>query len=475
MIDLFSVKFFKLFFGAIVAIEILSLIANFLPNLATVLFLTVSIVAIILTYKNLEAGALLLLGELFIGGKGYLLSGNIGDYEISLRMSLFVIFFGIWAIKRLPKILRQPLADSYIQKTYLTLVLAIFIGAILGYFNNPTTWLKDFNAWIFFATLIPLLDIFKLQDLTQKVINLLFAAASYLSLKTISLLILFAFAPTNIINFFYRWVRDTGVGETTHVTGTIFRIFMQSQIYVLIALGVALAILIINWKTFDSKQKKFYGIFCYLTSLAIIISQSRSFWVGLAGGVTILLVLAWYSYNFSIKKIIGWSAVIIFVLASHALALQLLTGNFSGLAIKDRLSDVQGEAAGISRLNQLKPLLYATSENFLFGKGFGSQITYQSNDPRILKNNPDGLYTTYAFEWGYLDIWLKLGIIGLVIYLWLLAVLAFRAYQEKTALGLGLLIGLIALMATHMFSPYLNHPLGIGYVVLLTAIYNKQV
>ena len=50
------------------------------------------------------------------------------------------------------------------------------------------------------------------------------------------------------------------------------------------------------------------------------------------------------------------------------------------------------------------------------GRGFGATVTYQTRDPRILADNGSGEYTTYAFEWGWLDIWLKLGIFGLAAY-----------------------------------------------------------
>ena len=31
--------------------------------------------------------------------------------------------------------------------------------------------------------------------------------------------------------------------------------------------------------------------------------------------------------------------------------------------------------------------------------GFGTSVTYETSDPRALETNPDGLFTTYSFEW----------------------------------------------------------------------------
>jgi O-antigen ligase len=90
--------------------------------------------------------------------------------------------------------------------------------------------------------------------------------------------------------------------------------------------------------------------------------------------------------------------------------------------------------------------------------------------------SPDGQFTTYAFEWGYLDILLKIGLAGLVVYL-LLIVKIWRSGwslgREGDFMPFGLLLGIAALLATNFFSPYLNHPLGIGYLLLCSTFFAK--
>jgi O-antigen ligase len=89
----------------------------------------------------------------------------------------------------------------------------------------------------------------------------------------------------------------------------------------------------------------------------------------------------------------------------------------------------------------------------------------------LLKTNPDGNYTTSAFEWGWLDIWLKMGLIGLLVYGSLLLQLIKRGWTNvKLSLGdkysFGLTITLISMIIVHFFTPYLNHPLGLGWLML---------
>jgi len=153
----------------------------------------------------------------------------------------------------------------------------------------------------------------------------------------------------------------------------------------------------------------------------------------------------------------------------------VLTWNFSGNLIADRFGNLQAEAAGATRLNQLEPLTHGILEKPILGHGFGKTLTYISNDPRVLEKYPDGNYTTYAFEWGYLDIALKIGVVGLFIYLALIGYLFFKGISNfqfliSKPLRIGLLVGLVALCVTNIFSPYLNHPLGIGYILLISVI-----
>jgi multisubunit Na+/H+ antiporter MnhE subunit len=50
-------------------------------------------------------------------------------------------------------------------------------------------------------------------------------------------------------------------------------------------------------------------------------------------------------------------------------------------------------------------------------------------------------------------------------------VLLRNRFNEYGFLVTGLLVGFFSLIFTHMFSPYLNHPLGIGYLLMLIGIF----
>ena len=150
--------------------------------------------------------------------------------------------------------------------------------------------------------------------------------------------------------------------------------------------------------------------------------------------------------------------------------------------LSERAKTVSGEAGVSSRWSLLPELWGEIKKAPIRGQGFGAEVTYKSSDPRVLEKNPDGFYTTYAFEWGWLDVWLKIGFLGLLTYLVLIFLIVHKIIWPVIKEGkfnlnfengfkLSLAVGLAAISIINFFSPYLNHPLGIGYLLLLTSLY----
>lgn len=172
-----------------------------------------------------------------------------------------------------------------------------------------------------------------------------------------------------------------------------------------------------------------------------------------------------------------WTAVRGITIALAAIAILTISIAFPypsapNLQNVDSLDDRIGttDAAASSRWELLTAMEGAIKERPLTGYGLGATISYQSQDPRVLAQNPNGTYTTFAFEWGWLDHWFKLGVFGLLAVLILVLRIANRIVHTEHAprwVRRALLASVIALVATHFFTPYLNHPLGLGYLLML--------
>jgi O-antigen ligase len=222
--------------------------------------------------------------------------------------------------------------------------------------------------------------------------------------------------------------------------------------------------------------------------------------VGLGAGILVYLLVVWkrgggLAFGRNFVKITGvagaallvvWLVLILPPQRDEKAFLSALEGRF-GL-----------EAAASSRLAQIEPIKQAILKSPLVGYGFGKTITYYSADPRLMPQTAGGSgeITTYAFEWGYLDLILKFGIIGTVVYLFFIFVILRKLlifnfqfliskqiknsndqssnlrvtdYELRiTSYGLrtGFALALVTLLVVNIFSPYLNHPLGIGFIII---------
>ena len=142
--------------------------------------------------------------------------------------------------------------------------------------------------------------------------------------------------------------------------------------------------------------------------------------------------------------------------------------------IKERTKDTEDEAAARSRFNLVEPMAKKIIASPIIGSGFGTLVQYQSADPRALESVNGGLYETFSFEWGWLDFLIKIGIIGTFIYLLLLFTILKTTWQKfkqnNDPIILACIFSVIALCAIHALTPYLNHPLGIGWILIVSLI-----
>lgn len=491
---------------AIFVIELLSLISFKFAILSSIFFILILILVALFTIYKLEYGLWIALIELMIGSYGYLFYLDLPDFKIPIRLGIFLVIFIIWLFKyfNLSKYLQLLKKDRLTQNLAIFLIF-ILIGVINGILhqNSLKNVFFDFNGYLYFGLFFIFLDVFKSKQQIINFLQIFIASVIYLTLKVFLTLYIFTHGFIWLTDLFYTWIRDTRVGEITFAGSSFFRIFIQSQIFSLIAIFLAAIFIIKKTRSitdlkFIFKNKKFQLVFALLIILqtSILISFSRSFWLGGFVGAIFLLIYLIYIFKNQLKKIYQ-PILILFLGALASFALMITIVNFpfptpssmlDSNFLKNRFTT--DDAAASSRWNLLPVLLEKNKQNPILGTGFGTEITYQTEDPRIKnESNPEGWYTTFTFEWGYLDTITEIGILGLLVYLifigqifWLgfIVILPTRrsfggsgSSVEVSAkpLYIGLLIGLIALLVTHAFSPYLNHPLGIGYLMITASIF----
>lgn len=452
-------------FLGIIVIETLSLLTVFEPITRGLVTIVAGIVMFILARKKPELGLALLLFELAVGSKGALFKIPNGwevDGGISIRIVITAAFMLGWMIIRRSN-LRGWTSEVGPRMLWSWLALGGLCvwGLVRGLWMKNQFIVQDANAWGFLILLLPVLDIASRrgESLVRHARQALYAALLWLPIKALALLYVWSHGIQSLSRPLYFWVRRTGVGEVTLVSGNLFRVFIQSQVYAISGLLFSLA------------ATRTRIALLILSSVSILISLSRSFWVGLVAGLVVLGILLWKELGkkdimvYLSRIAIGYFAA--FVLVFIAISFPIPKVEVGSLATLFGSRGSVTDAAAESRMNLLPVLIEKIKQAPILGSGFGATVTYKTNDPRILAKDPNGVYTTYAFEWGWLDHWIKFGILGIPVMLWLLISLTTRLWKlsEPFWIRAGFVSSLAALAALHVFTPYLNHPLGFGFLL----------
>jgi len=500
----FNKKTIKYFFISVFLAEYFSLIGHVFPLFNWLGFVSLSLILLAASVRKTEYGLWLIFTELFIGSFGRLYAINIFGFSLSLRIAFWLIFLFVWLVKELKNWPEENgfkkffCLDKKKSQVPAFFVLFIFIawGVLNGFLSHQPLGniFADCNGWLYFALLFPVLKVVSSREQISALMRILLLSAVWLSIKTFFLLFIFSHNMIGIVPEFYAWIRDTRIGEITQMQGGFYRIFMQSHIFVLIAYFLELILLASKIrlqpavKVF-SKENIFDYFLIIIFSAVNLISLSRSNWLGLAFGLGLFGLYLLYCDG--LKKAL-FSGVLVFFLFLASIGLIVLIvkfpypnpmGGFStSELLSERAKQISGEAGVSSRWSLLPELWKGIKSAPFSGQGFGAAITYKSSDPRVLEKNPDGRYTTFAFEWGWLDIWLKLGFFGVLAYLYLLGLIIFAYFKNikkqsdvvygktEDIFAPAFLIALCVIILINFFSPYLNHPLGIGFLLLVAVM-----
>lgn len=452
----------------------------------TIAFSVVVASVLLLSLYKLEYGIYAVVAELVVGSHGYLLSVTFGNFVISLRLAFFLVLILAWFVW----VARDKAVyffSSQLWKWYVALCTFLVIGMIVGYINGNSTHniFFDWNGYLFFGMILPFTQAIRSQQQVYNIIIVMCAGVVVLALQTVLLVFLFSHSQYFVyyLSSLYNWIRDFRIGEITLQPNGFYRIFFQSHIYVVYTLFLSLALVLYRWRWQ-------YIALLGTTITLLFLSYSRSFWLATSLVVIICTGYMLWKQQVGLRNLITTYCLMVGLFAIGYVGIVGIVNlplpsdagsNVSaGNLLTDRTQDPTTEAAGSSRMALLKPLLQKNIEHPLLGSGFGTTVTYRTQDPRALATNPDGNYTTFAFEWGYLDLWLKLGIAGtglFIIILWLLVTQGYelaRSIPESTDrfLIIGITLGLLALALVHGLTPYLNHPLGIGWIIMATVIFD---
>lgn len=467
MLDQFLGKAFWVTYGLLAVAYIAGFLTINTPVAYGLTALT-ALITFVVSVRRLEFGLLIAFAELIATSHGHLF-----PYA---RIAIFAAVMLAWGIHFLRG--RRPNIKHEVFLPFLLLFAAVAWGVYMGFrFGNAKTdILNDGNAYLYVLYLLPILTVEWTSAVKRLLLQVFAGAAGFVIDLTLVILYLFTHLSEPVQRAMYTFFRDARIAELTRVVGDIFRVFLQAQFFTMILLFIVLAAVFWFWKSRRDQNAIAIVIIGCLSTL--IISMSRSFWIGMIAALPVIIVAVFIAKRPKAKEVMKVSAAGVLMLIASVATLWFVLAfpfpqarNVSGFGsyLSDRVSS--SDAAISSRWNLLPEMNREITEHTIFGSGFGTIIAFESDDPRVRETYPDGKWRTYAFEWGWHDALIKMGILGPVALLWIGWVMGaglLRGFKKETGwLSIGLFAGLVALYATHVFSPYLNHPIGLGYLLFL--------
>lgn len=476
------VLFTKTFLYALVGLGVFD-VASFIGHqwkfTAPWLFVGIAAVFLCVALWKLEYALLALFAELFFGSWGRMIALPIAGQKLSIRLALFVLFFLAWCIHLLLK--KERIERPPYARALLFVGLCIGWGVLQGFLQHhrPTDVFFDVNGYLFLLLVLPVAAIVPRRLPLERVLEVLSASVILMFVQTYATLAVFSHEYSFVVTV-YKWLRDTRLFEITAYAHNFFRIFSQAHLYSMVAMFLFGALLLLR-REWSKRDWTMIVVTLVAASMSLLISFSRSFWLSAGLAVVVALFLLRRTPNFW-KKCVRIGVVVLLAAVLETAAMSFVAnypyllnrpGGESTLNLLRRRSSQNDEALA-SRYALLGPLVKEAVRHPVIGSGFGTTVTFISSDPRIVRQT-GGIRTTYALEWGFLDFWLKMGAIGLAAWVYLFATLLrntwgfFRTNDglRSSPILFGFFMALIALLGTHMTSPYFNHPLGLGFLLLM--------
>ncbi|MFA6512130.1 MAG: O-antigen ligase family protein [Patescibacteria group bacterium] len=497
-------------FAGTLVLWLLSFIVFAYPMLHVFLVVVFLVGFTFLAFRSYSWALVIFFFELVIGNKGALFSVPVGDEVIGIRLALFVIVMFTWFVHARREKRIFVLQSTPYGMPWLLLILLFIGGALYGYFRDPSSLVYfDANGYIFYLALLPLTLVLFDRVWWKNFFPVLLGATTAIAILTIFISLSFTLffdtgdftAATSIteeqrialrgetneegilaqtttrsadkiyldenegggMTAVYRWLRDTGNAEVSFVGSAFFRVFLSSHVFLFLAF-LWLFVRVAQQEKMFAKGKRYLLVLLLLYGITMAVSFSRSLWLGIALAILFAVFLLSGRARVRAASAVGITGLV------GVLVLVFLFPNVGQIFVDRFMSLLRPtqELAASTRLSLLEPIWERIQERPFFGWGFGTTVSFLAPVPgtEIVET-----IKVYLFEWSYLDLMVKTGIVGLCIFLFFLVAgfrEALRAFRmQHNAETITLLAGILFLAVTHFTTPYLNHPLGIGALLIL--------
>jgi len=357
-----------------------------------------------------------------------------------------------------------------------------FIGMMGGLWrgNNGRFLIENLDGWVFYLSFFCLLGLIR----TKKQ-GLSFVLTVILSIAGQALMVISLALCYNIDLLSYRAIQQflynlLGLGGHLESLGFgILRIYTGNGIFLTFAFTVTLLLAL---------QSRGTRIFFWLSSFflvfsSLLYSSTRGYWV--SGGLSLFLALLYRPYGFrhsgKVKITIVTMLILLLVVGGGFYSPEKVKAQWDNIQSSLEAYDQQGRVVDPERqissimvkVFQYRAIIEYTLKDPYFGYGFGAvlpgNVTFRCRwevDP-----NP------HIFEASYADLFMKVGLVGLLLWLFMIFSIFRRArgvvrrddmYISSVVVGFS--FSLLGTLVTFGTNPYLYSPFGIMPIVVTAFI-----
>ena len=441
--------------------------------------------------------------ECVFGGSGRLLA--IGG--ISIRMIFFALAFiatlpFVWIKKN--ELIRNPGIIAVV-----IFGIAVLFSTVLGLINgNAFGFVRaDVTSFLTIALLPGMVAVLDNRKKLHTLLDVVFYASVAVAAVTTILHIGLAWMDDKTIHAVNDWINARSLGGFAMLATHINRVYFRAQIF------LQFSILIGVWKIWATKSivKRVVLFLCEgIMLFAVIASYTRSFWIGFAISAVIALVLEWRNW----KKLIAVASIAAVLMLSIAgistvcygqpyVFVEIVNRFDSDLIVLSADETVPTEVPGVETVPgttgeatepvETEPVTAPTEEIDIVEKANTDAVNMRKDSLAALSKNIaehpilgcglgtnlDGVREDGKTEYMYQDIMMKMGLIGLVLFLvayfissvtHIIRRLKFLtkeiSWEDSMVLNSFIVSGYIGVAITSAFNPFLTTPMGILALII---------
>ena len=419
---------------------------------------------------------LIIIYELVLGGSGRVIM--LGS-QITIRYFLFFIAMLYYLVV----ILRDAVVDklsfrAFLKRRmsptlyYLMGFFALFLFAIFNGYRNGYALRDIFESSKGFLFILMIFPFSVFVDTKEKAKRLVMAFVnSTVILAVITFIVFIIFGMNHeAFNFFDFFLKKWSYGYIALRNG-FPAVFMKTSPYMAIALIYELNMYING--TEKKNMRKMFNIFILIEG--IICTMSMGIWIATSVGFILVVIISILNRK-NIKTTGGRSIILellpmIIIVAITQVIFNLFFSNFIVSVIDNRIDAT--DTSYVVKADQLIKLTSVWLENLFFGKGYGIRIFFDLGEFRS--------ESMIHFELFWNQLLVNMGLVGFAAYMLVIfePVLVFfsgmvkkRYPSEDIIYILTLCIGIFMLCIISSVNPFMNNPIGIGYLALFLSTIN---